>query len=86
MNSLYRNYKIFTGRNTSDAFALLLSLIISVVLLFTSVFKVAMRSKHSTPSLFMLRIICSVYVSNCYSALLLVLTLKHLNMFLALCS
>lgn len=74
MNSLYKNYKISAGRNT---FALLLSLIFSVVLLFTSAFKVALRSKHNTHFLILHRILCFVYVSNCYCALLLVLTSKH---------
>jgi hypothetical protein len=52
MNSLYKKYKISARRNTSRAFAWLLSLICLVVLLFTRVFKVAMRSKRSTPFLF----------------------------------
>jgi len=86
MNSLYKNHKISARRNTSGAFNLLFSLIFLVVLLFTGAFKLAMRSKRSTPFLFSLRIISFVYASNCYSALLLVLTSKHPTMFPALCS
>ena len=67
-------------------FDLLFSLIFLVVLLSTCAFKVAMRSKGSTPFSFVLRIICFVYASNCFPALLFVLTSKHANMFLSLYS